>query len=651
MKLSSFTARKTATTPFPAPSSRAVELAGSGLSAGAGPKEIESVGPNGGQSGADECSEIQHTTRPVTPATSTEAVPSVESLSSAPSHGVQGDPASAQGVQVPAHETAGAEPLSRLGRPPEVVPTENEARALLAAYLKTNLTRERGSMTTAARLFAHNPACSPELREAILRENGTPRASKHQLPRPVKRAMQASLALVTYSRNPRNADVMMGHARGVLRRHWSEDRRLRAGECQTSDDGTINFVVCVPWPWGGCKCSDKYGVKIGRFQLLPVLDCASDRIISWTYVIRASGAYRAEDVCGVLGRTWRDQVKPDVAVLERGIWESQRVTSLMQAAGVQVNRSYAPRQKLIEGVFNRLWTILAPMPGQVGRYRAEMERENKLLAAAQAGSLDPREAFVDLTVAIAAMEQAVQFFNRQPIESKQYGKWVPDTRWREDLASHPRQSLNASLAYLWAPEVRTWTVRRACVGGMVEQPLGVSLPSHWWSPDLLDLEGRKVTAHFDPWEAQSPATLALAEDWPIRGWKAGRVIATAVPCLEDLPTIARDAANALAVQFGDGDPSGALHRAKQMRSTLRSIVLREYRAVAADGSRARRETEVRAPSSAVPTGEQPTGGVPSVSRSAPVRPDPTDDDIAALEAAERRAQERGIIPAAPALTT
>ena len=544
--------------------------------------------------------------------TSHESPAAVESLSFATRHDVPTNP----GLDALVTEKAevAEEPLALgRGRPPEVVPTELERRGLLATYLKTNRNSKHGSMTTAARIFANSENCSPELREAILREEGPSRASKHQLPRTVKRAMQASQALVTYSRNPRDADVMFGHARGVLRRHPTEDRRLYAGESMSFDDGTINFVVCVPWPWGGCKTSDKYGVKVGRFQFLPANDNASDFIPGFTFAIRPTGAYRAEDVCAAMGRLWRDTVLPKFAVLERGTWESKRVNALVAEAGVGIGRTWAPRQKLVEGVFNRLWTILSVMPGQVGRYRGEMERENKLLAAAQAGTLDPREHFVDLTVAMAALEEAVRFHNRTPIESKQYGKWIPEQRWREDLAAHPLPSLDASLAYLWAPEVRTWTVRRGAVGGMVEQPLGVTLPAHWWAPALLECEGRKVTAHFDPWEKQAPATLTLAEDMPNRGWKAGRILAEGVPCLEDLPTIACDAAESLAVFGGDG----ANERAKQMRSALRSIVLREYRVLAADGSRARRESEVRGPEvapAATPAPDRNTTPAPASTR-------------------------------------
>lgn len=541
------------------------------------------------------------------------------------------------------------------------MPTEDEARGLLSYYLKTNLNSKRGSMTAAARLFAHSSKCSPALREAILREKGPARASKHQLPVMVKRAMMASQALVAYSRNPRNADVMFGHARRVLRRHWSEDRRLYAGECMSADDGTINFVVCVPWTHGGCKCSEKYGVKVGRFQLLAASDSASDYIPGFVYVVRQTSAYRAEDVCGFLGRLWRDTVKPDVAVLERGTWESDRVSAMMDAARVKVGRSYAPRQKLIENVFNRLWTVLSVMPGQVGRFRGEMERENKLLAAAQAGTLDPRDVFVSLPIALAALEQAVDFLNRTPVESKDYGKWIPEQRWREDLTAHPRARLDPSLAYLWAPEVKTWKVRRATVGGMVEMPLGMSLPAHWWAPELLECDGRYVTAYFDPWEPSAPATLTLTDAWPVRGWKAGRVLASGVPCLEDLPAISRDASNALAVVCGDGDPSGALERAKQMRSTLRSIVLREYRAAGAAGMPLRRESEVRAPSlpapfrsaeepddpaEATPPARERSAATPRIiNRSSRVLTDEEEAaELARIEARERAYAERNAIP-------
>lgn len=533
------------------------------------------------------------------------------------------------------------------GRPPEIVPSEAEARGLLSYYLKTNRNRDAGSMTTAARLFAHSDACSPALREAILRETGPARASKHQLPSAVIRAMQASPALVQFARNPRAADVMLGHARGTLRRHWLEDRRLFAGERLSSDDGSINFMVCVPWPWGGCRCSDKFGHKVGRFQLIATNDDASDYVPSWTYVIRASQAYRAEDLCAAMGRIMRDIVQPAVWVQERATWESARVLALFAAAGVQIQRTYQPRQKLIENVFNRLWTLLSAMPGQIGRYRGEMERENKLLAACQAGTLDPRTAFVELPVALAALEQAIGFHNRTPVESKHYGKWVPEERWCADLAAHPRPTLDAGMAYLWAPEVRTWVTRRACVGGMVEQPLGLSLPSHWWAPELLDVEGRKVTAHFDPWEAHSPATLTLTEDWAAKGWRAGRVIASRVPCLEDLPTISRDAADAIRISStadGGDSLSGSLRRADQMRKTLRAIVLREYRALGADGKRARRETEVRAPEAvaATPAALTPadrTAAPPAVvNRSARIL---TDDEEAA-ELARLLARERAL---------
>ena len=104
----------------------------------------------------------------------------------------------------------------------------------------------------------------------------------------------------------------------------------------------------------------------------------------------------------------------------------------------------------------------------------------------------------------------------------------------------------------------------------------------------------------------------------------------------------------MAVQFGGGDPSGAPDRAKQMQGTLRSIVMREYRAVAADGSRSCRETEVRAPEVAAgkmgrggDAGERETGKIPSRGQTQVRTDDELEADLARLVERERAATVRG----------
>ena len=94
------------------------------------------------------------------------------------------------------------------------------------------------------------------------------------------------------------------------------------------------------------------------------------------------------------------------------------------------------------------------------------------------------------------------------------------------------------------------------------------------------------------------------------------------------------------------DPeANAFERGRQMRASLRAVVLREYRAITAPGAPLRRESEVRGPST--PATERPA--LETTRTAAPrqaARPDPTDADIAAIALAAQRAQERGLIPAA-----
>lgn len=146
---------------------------------------------------------------------------------------------------------------------------------------------------------------------------------------------------------------------------------------------------------------------------------------------------------------------------------------ILEAAGVDVDRAYTPNHKLIERFFGSLWTKLSFLDGQIGRYRGEMERENKLLMSAQAGRLDPREHFPLLEKAMDAIEAAIAMQNAEPVESRQYGTWVPQERWEDDLADQPRPTLTDDLGWMWAPDVKEWTVRtNGMVGGMVPSVLG-----------------------------------------------------------------------------------------------------------------------------------------------------------------------------------
>lgn len=476
-----------------------------------------------------------------------------------------------------------------LGRPPAVVLGEDERKHLRGLYLRTNRGRGQGSMTLACRLAAMdaNSPLTAETRAVILAE----RTSKHSLPRSLRDQIRLSSALVAHHRDPHELALSgLPHSVGYLRTNamlpaegGRELRRLLAGEQQSWDDATINFVVCVPWPQGGDACADKYGVRVGRFQLLAGTDCASDFCPGFSYVIRERESYRAADLIAAMMRVWRSDVLPDSVVLEGGAWQSRHALDALRTLGVGVMSAKGrPHMKLVENYWNRLWTVLSVLPGQVGRYRGEMERETDLMLRARKGAIDPRAHFPLLSRALDAITAGIAHLNREPVESRTYGRWIPAERYAADLATHGRRAVEASHAWLLAPVALTRSIVRGMVSCRVPTPVGPAAVYAFAHPAMADFEGAKVRVHFDPWDAPVCACVVLADAW--HNWPRGHVVCRAAHCCSSIPVV-----TCSGVSF---DMTGA-GTAGVARKSVLSAVRREHRALGVDGKVTSAATEIR----------------------------------------------------------
>ena len=429
--------------------------------------------------------------------------------------------------------------------------TPEGERRFQEIYLRSNSTSERGSMTSAAHLFAME---NDEMEAALAR-----RRSKHSLPTAVIEAAQKVRHLVSIHRQAdrglRNATFQPGR----MRLTRDNTRRLWAGEQQSWDDGTINFGVAVYWPWGGCPASDKYEWKLGRFQLLLCHDDATSFIPSWTYVIRERQSYGGADVAGAILRTARDIGLPERLVLEGGAWQSKRAMDVLDTLGIRwINAKGNPQRKLVENYFNRLWDKLSQQPGQVGRYRGEMREESLIYAACQAGRKNPKDHFPTLDAALAAIEGAVALLNGTRTQSSEYGSWIPEERYMNDLAAHPRPKLSGDWLHLAAPVSEERTVSRGMVRVTASGPFGLPTKWHFAHPELRIFDKQKVRIYFDPLgEAPVKATVVLMENYA--GVKAGSILCEA----ESIDPIL------------DGTPDNAAAITK----ALRSITRREYRSL------------------------------------------------------------------------
>ena len=482
------------------------------------------------------------------------------------------------------------------GRKPRIKLSDASAIYLRRLYVKSNRATGRGSMTSAARYAARthdadNPLTAEE-RQAILACG----RSKHNLSVSIRRAMRGATALTAEYRDPRTMALGGAYAPGTIRMtvdpETGASRRLHAGERWCGDDGSINLVVCVPWPWGGDACSDRYGVRVGRYQLIPILDVRNDKCVAWSYTMRSKDSFRGDDLVAIYDHAFHHcGYAPKEMVSEGGAFQSRRVVEYLRQAGVEViDAKGRPHQKVIEPWFGRLWTQLSLRTGgQIGRYRGEMKRETDLFMKARAGSIDPRRCFPSLEEAMNAVEWAIQYLNGERVESPEYGVWIPDHDYAESLAAHPRPAYTLDLGYLGLRErARVKVCRFDSVAAMAESPLGTRHRYKFASPELLEFNGAWVWLHFDPMAVPVQATITLAdrfEDHP-----AGVMIARHVPCLNSAPEMIRDAAGIWSVGWSDG--VAATIRAKKLAHLA---VRRELRALSLDGNRVAAISEISAP--------------------------------------------------------
>jgi hypothetical protein len=296
------------------------------------------------------------------------------------------------------------------------------------------------------------------------------------------------------------------------------ERFWQPGEAYTIDDGSINFGCCVPMERPGDKCWEKFGVIVGRFQFIPVVDHRTRAILGFSYTARPRDSYRAEDLTATMQTVFAEHGLPRVMFLEYGVSDSNLVNETLRRAGVEPKHVKSPHEKVVEKAFDLLWTKLSSMPGQVGRFRGEMEDENCLLTACKQGHKDPRKYFPSLPQVLAALRQAIAEQNAQWMNSQQYGRWQPGPWFARDAHKVTRR-LAAQDAWMFAPVItKPLIVRGFSVGTSVSLMPGFSLKFHFDLGDFAaDLIGDEIILHFNPFAPDCVATAVHARTGKLLG--------------------------------------------------------------------------------------------------------------------------------------
>ncbi len=454
------------------------------------------------------------------------------------------------------------------GRPGKYKLEGEELAAVRAIYARLDESEARGrglgsSRFVACRLAAQSedPRITPEFRALInsLTTRSLPGSIASALDTPTSilaRVRDRRSTLTTYVSTPRGRTWVDEHGR---------EHPTRPGDCLSADDGTVNFYAWIPWPFGGDKCSDKYGVKLGKWQLLTVIDDRSEMCLAFDVVARQSSAYRAADVAALMGRAMIDIAKPQWWLLERGSWESDHVKHCLSLANTRVKRAWESKQKsAVERTFDRLWTPLSLVRGHAGRDRGRFKQITDIALACQSGARDPREWFDDLPTGMKGIIRSVEFINGETIESRSgWGSWVPQERWQAALAANPPDKVPGNLSIFYAREQRVRQVKGGALSFSCECP-EVRFPVHFQCEELWEYEGCQVKAYFDPYSDPCLGTLVL-EDAQWRGHKRGHIIARDVPALELAPQAV----------FQDGWTSESAERSLAVRKAIAKAVRTE----------------------------------------------------------------------------
>ena len=327
----------------------------------------------------------------------------------------------------------------------------------------------------------------------------------------------------------------------------------QAGDLFEADDMTVNQPWWVEWPYpdGTDKCVEKFGVRVGRGQLLAMRDVFSGAWLPFTLLMRQRDSYRSADIWRWLRLMALNFGLPRLGYrFERGIWHNRMIDGVklrnydgsnetedtitrrlggLTDLGLYLARAYNSKGKNIEQAFDPFQTTLAALdnPG-VGRQRGEYEKATRWLGECQAGTLDPRqvEEFLPLAAMTQLVDQAFGIKNATRINGR-IVNGVPNELWAASVAARPLAKLPADKEWLFLPERRELSVSHGLVTPTLEAFNKLPFPFEVadFAPALC--EGYRVVCCFDPVDAGQGAWLFSNEPRPMGPWKIGDFIGRA----------------------------------------------------------------------------------------------------------------------------
>jgi hypothetical protein len=387
------------------------------------------------------------------------------------------------------------------------------------------------------RHFARSPECPAPIREYFAQA----RRSKHTIAPSLRQSTRPGAMLDA-----------LHHGRcayGLAGPYQPRTLDILPGDIFSSDDTTPIWAWWVPWPK-----SDAYphGVKLLQGQFLPVIDVASQHILTYALIAREKSSYRAADIWRLMGRVHSLVGLPRLGwQKERGSWEAtlidgatiepedgepghtRRVGGLRmlpanltrfhherlgpeKAAAFRTLRtwtSYLPKSKSVEGIFHRLQKFEGTIYGALGRsqQRRPFEKAKKQYDACRAGAADPRLHFLSGTELMHKLNAAIAAHEAECLEGEVF-RGVPPETWEAGLREHG-ELLPAPPegAWLMCSDWALVTIRQGMARvRRTDEATGVPVSYHYAHPDFMgSLDGRAALVYFNRDAFEQPAHILL----------------------------------------------------------------------------------------------------------------------------------------------
>lgn len=359
---------------------------------------------------------------------------------------------------------------ARIGRPPCIVLTPNEIKALKGYFLT------KDSLPKAVDLFLADPVCRPETAERLRgikeRSGGTRR--REQYPMSLYRQVQPTVEEREAFRGPKHLAKYEFYARRALtvRLPDGTERPCLPGEYYESDDMDFN----EPYSY-----DDEHGVRLVGRQSLMSMDVPSHAWLGGIPLARPYRAYRVEDIMDHLLDIVQAWGLPLYWRFEKGSWASLAIDGLplddkrAHSYGLGGGRFAGKRwgglndlftvlhakdsdgKGTIEGGFDMLQTLLAHRSLHIGRKRGEFERATKLARQAADGQEHALERFWDIVLCAEGMAVAMDEDNRSQKARRSHGRdmVVPSELW---ATRGPKRELQPKDSWYFYPVKRFATV-------------------------------------------------------------------------------------------------------------------------------------------------------------------------------------------------